>query len=59
LARLICEARLRAWVEPAKLFQQAGSAGSNGMQYIVREAEAERAPEIAGEFYPNDDAPLR
>ena len=26
------------------------------MQYISREAEAECAPEIAGEFYPNGDA---
>src|SRR5260370_351334 len=43
--------------EPAKLFQQSRSVGSNGgTQYVVREAEAERAPEIAGEFYPNGDA---
>lgn len=40
--------------ETAKLFQQ-GSSGSNGAQYIVREAETERAPEISGEFYPNGD----
>jgi len=24
--------------------------------YVVREAEAERAPEMAGEFYPNGEA---
>jgi len=43
--------------EPAKLFQQGRSVGSNGgTQYVVRELEAERAPEIAGEFYPNGDA---
>jgi hypothetical protein len=43
--------------EPAKLFQRGRSVGSNGeTQYVVREAEAERAPEIAGEFYPNGDA---
>ena len=31
--------------------------GSNGgTQYVIREAEVERAPEIAGEFYPNGDA---
>ena len=39
---------------PAKLFQQGRSAGGNGgTQYVVREAEAERAQEIAGEFYQN------
>jgi hypothetical protein len=39
------------------LFQQGRSVGSNGgTQYVIREAEAERAPEIAGEFYPNGDA---
>jgi len=43
--------------EPGKLFQQGRSVGSNGgTQYVIREAEAERAPEIAGEFYPNGDA---
>ncbi len=43
--------------EPAKLFQRGRSVGSNGeTQYVVREAEAERGPEIAGEFYPNGDA---
>ena len=42
---------LASMEEPGKLFQQARSAGSNGgTQYVVREAEAERAPEIAGEF---------
>ncbi len=41
---------------PAKLFQQGHSAGSNGgTQYVIREVEAERAPEIAGEFYPNGE----
>jgi hypothetical protein len=39
------------------LFEQARSVGFDGeTQYVVREAEAERAPEIAGEFYPNGDA---
>lgn len=41
--------------ETARLFQQ-GASGGNGTEYIVREAEGERAPEIAGEFYPNGDA---
>lgn len=41
--------------ETAKLFQQPAYGGSR-TQYIVREAEAERAPEIAGEFYPNGNA---
>jgi len=39
--------------ETAKLFQQGYPSGGGGTQYIVREAEVERAPEIAGEFYPN------
>jgi hypothetical protein len=48
---------LASMEEPAKLFQQGRSVGSNGgLQYIVREEEAERAPEIAAEFYPNGDA---
>src|SRR5712692_4177370 len=48
---------LASMEEPAKLFQQGRSVGSNGgTQYVVREAEAECAPEIAGEFYPNGDA---
>ena len=48
---------LASMEEPAKLFQQGRSLGFNGgTQYVVREAEAERAPEIAGEFYPNGDA---
>jgi hypothetical protein len=42
--------------ETSKLFQQGYSSGGGGTQYIVREAEVERAPEIAGEFYPNSDA---
>jgi hypothetical protein len=29
---------------------------SRGSQYVVRETEADRAAEIAGEFYPNGDA---
>jgi hypothetical protein len=41
--------------ETAKLFQQGRSPSCGGAQYIVQEAEAERAPEIAGEFYPNGD----
>lgn len=46
---------LAGMAETAKLFQQSASGGS-ARQYLVREAETERAPEIAGEFYPNDDA---
>jgi hypothetical protein len=43
--------------EPGKLFEQARSVGpAGGTEYVVREAEAERAPEIAGEFYPNGEA---
>jgi hypothetical protein len=42
--------------ETAKLFQQGYSSGGGGTQFIVREAEVERAPEIAGEFYPNGNA---
>jgi len=42
--------------ETAKLFQQGYPSGGGRTQYIVREAEVERAPEIAGEFYPNGDA---
>lgn len=44
--------------ETSRLFQQgcsSGRAGTQYTQYIVREADAERAPEIAGEFYPNGD----
>jgi hypothetical protein len=45
---------LASMEEPAKLFQRGRSAGCNGeTQYVVREAEAERAQEIAGEFYQN------
>jgi hypothetical protein len=47
---------LAAMDETAKLFQQGYPSGGGGTQYIVREAEVERAPEIAGEFYPNGDA---
>ena len=48
---------LASMEEPAKLFQQGRSVGPNGgTQYVIREAEAERAPEIAAEFYPNGDA---
>jgi len=42
--------------ETAKLFQEGGFAGSGGTQYLVCEAEAERAPEITAEFYPNGDS---
>jgi hypothetical protein len=43
--------------EPAKLFEQARSVGfDGGTEYVVHEAEGERAPEIAGEFYPNGEA---
>src|SRR5260370_37821645 len=54
---LVLRSLLASMEEPAKLFQQGRSVGSNGgTQYVIREAEAERAPEIAGEFYPNVDA---
>lgn len=42
--------------ETAKLFQQGCSSTGVGAQYMVREPEAERAREIAGEFYPSDEA---
>ena len=39
------------------MFQQGRFVGaSGGTQYVIREAETERAPEIAVEFYPNGDA---
>lgn len=44
--------------EPARLLSE-GRPGidlSRGMQCVVRETEAERAREIAGEFYSNDEA---
>lgn len=42
--------------EPARLLEQGrGSLGSSGkIQYVVREADAERAEEIAADFYPNN-----
>jgi hypothetical protein len=42
--------------EPAKLFNQAqpACAGERRMPFVVRESEAERAPEIAAEFYPQN-----
>ena len=42
--------------ETAELFQRRCPAEGGETQYIVRESEVERAPEIAGEFYPNGDA---
>jgi hypothetical protein len=48
---------LASMEEPGKLFEQGRSVGfDGGTEYVVREAEAERAPEIAGEFYPNGEA---
>jgi hypothetical protein len=47
---------LASMEEPAKLFQQSCSASPSRTQYVIREAEVERAPEIAGEFYPNGAA---
>jgi hypothetical protein len=44
--------------EPARLLSE-GRPGidlSRGAQYVVRETETERAGEIAGEFYSNDEA---
>ena len=39
------------------MFERARSvAFEGGTEYVVREAESERAPEIAGEFYPNGEA---
>ena len=41
--------------EPVRFLEQGRSALdlSRGVQYVVRETDAERAKEIAGEFYPN------
>jgi len=44
--------------EPIRLLGDGRAAGdlSRGAQYVVREAEAERSQEIAGEFYPDGQA---
>jgi Recombination directionality factor-like len=44
--------------EPIRLLGEGHSAVdlSRGVQFVVRETDAERAKEIAGEFYPNDEA---
>jgi len=44
--------------EPARLLGEGHAALdlSRGVQYVARETDAERAAEIAGEFYPNDEA---
>ena len=44
--------------EPVRLLGEGRAALdlSRGVQYVVREADAERAEEIAGEFYPNGEA---
>lgn len=44
--------------EPARLLSasRSGIDLSRGVQYVVRETEMERAGEIAGEFYSNDEA---
>jgi hypothetical protein len=55
-------ANLRALVanmtEPVRLLGEGRAALdlSRGVQYVVRETDAERAEEIAGEFYPNGKA---
>jgi len=55
-------ANLRALVanmtEPVRLLGEGRAALdlSRGVQYVVRETDAERAEEIAGEFYPNGEA---
>ena len=43
--------------EPARLLSEGRAALdlSRGVQYVVHETEAERAEEIAGEFYPNGE----
>lgn len=46
---------LAAMDETTKFFQQSATSGG-ATQYVAREGETERAPEIAGEFYPNGDA---
>jgi hypothetical protein len=45
--------------EPVRLLEQGrGGFRSNGkVQYVVRETDAERAEEIASEFYPNNGTP--
>lgn len=44
--------------EPARLLSEGRPAIelSRGVQYVVRETDAERAKEISGEFYPNTEA---
>jgi hypothetical protein len=44
--------------EPVRLLGEGRAALdlSRGVQYVVRETDAERAEEIAGEFYPNGEA---
>jgi len=44
--------------EPIRLLGEGRAALdlSRGVQYVVRETDAERAAEIAGEFYPNGEA---
>jgi hypothetical protein len=44
--------------EPVRLLGEGRAALdlSRGVQYVVRETDAERAAEIAGEFYPNGEA---
>lgn len=51
-------ALVASMTEPARLLSEGRPAIdlSRGMQYVVRETEAERAGEIAGEFYSNDEA---
>jgi hypothetical protein len=46
--------------EPVRLLEQGRSALdlSRGVQYVVRETDAERAKEIAGEFYPNGNTAI-
>jgi Recombination directionality factor-like len=45
--------------EPIRLLGEGHSAVdlSRGVQFVVRETDAERAKEIAGEFYPSGEAP--
>jgi Recombination directionality factor-like len=45
--------------EPRRLLGDGAAAFdlTRGAQYVAHETEAERAKEIAGEFYPNDEAP--
>jgi hypothetical protein len=51
------ESLITDMTEPARLLQKAQAAcgGDQSEQFVVRESEEERAPEIAEEFYPQNN----